>query len=125
MACRPASTMMKDRPRFCQIEGSATANMAMSGSLNQLTWNTPTAGLSRNRKITEVTAVELASVEGKIVWKALMPLRRRGGAPGEREPTRQPRRHRVEDELEAVPDALAEVVAGQLLAVLAQADALE
>jgi hypothetical protein len=36
--------MMNERPRFCQIDGSATANIAMLRSLNQLTWKTPTPG---------------------------------------------------------------------------------
>jgi hypothetical protein len=77
--------------------------------------------LSRNRKITDVTAVELASVEAKIVWNTLMPLSRRW-APPPAARRGSSGRHRVEHELQAVPDALAEVVAGELLAVLGQAD---
>jgi hypothetical protein len=62
----------------------------MPRSLRQLTWNTPTTGLSRKRKITEVTAVELARVDAKIVWNTLMPLSRRWAATASSTPSTRP-----------------------------------
>ena len=46
-ACRPASTITKARPMFCQIDESETANMAMPGSLSQSVAIRPTCGLNR------------------------------------------------------------------------------
>lgn len=41
MACRPASTMMNVRPRFCQIELSATPRRAESGSAREMNETSP------------------------------------------------------------------------------------
>src|ERR1700733_1789058 len=71
--CRPANMMMKDRPRNCQMEISATAGRAhvvlsSAGGLGLIPsqGRKPTTGLSKVPKITEATATELTTVEEKI-----------------------------------------------------------
>src|SRR3984885_10588694 len=69
----PASMMMKDRPRNCQMEINATAGSAhvvlsSAGGLGLIPsqGKRPTTGLSRVPKITEATATELTTVEEKM-----------------------------------------------------------
>ncbi len=81
---------MNDRPMFCQIDDSDTANMARSGLVSQSTRNTPTTGWSRYKKITDVTATELASVDAKMAWNALIPRSRRWAATASRMPSSRP-----------------------------------
>jgi hypothetical protein len=64
---------------------------ASVGSLSHWTWKKPTAGLNRNRKITDDTATEEARVDEKIAWNTLMPRSRRWAATASSVPSSRPR----------------------------------
>ena len=71
--CSPASMMMKERPRNCQMVMSATAGRAQvelssAGGVGLMPsqGSRPTTGLSSVPNTTEATATELTTVEEKI-----------------------------------------------------------
>src|ERR1700722_2244817 len=71
--CSPASMMMKERPRNCQMVMIATAGRAQvelssAGGVGLMPsqGNSPTTGLSRVPNTTEATATELTTVEEKM-----------------------------------------------------------
>lgn len=93
IACRPASTITKVSPMFCQIDVSATPRSALSlreRSMKATLPNLPTFGLTRPKNTTDATATEVATVEEKIPWKTLMPLSFRCAASASSRPRTSP-----------------------------------